>query len=174
MDNVFATDDYKSALKRIQKEDFVVLGEVMTLRYFLEQDHSCKMVLSRDRFFKSYIGIAVRKNFAHTKMFNQRFVINGNSTASHWFKTNVSSPFKCCSAIVNLNNGGLPKFYKVYSDWCLSTGCKPDMWKIGNLETELCFMHSFTFGSFLKSIKHEFIKLSKIQTDNQISTYHSQ
>ena len=81
MDNVFATDDYKSALKRIQEEDFVVLGEVMTLRYFLKEDHSCKMVLSRDRFFKSLIGMAVRKNFPYIKMFNQRFVINGNSSA---------------------------------------------------------------------------------------------
>ena len=76
MDNVFATDDYKTALKRVEKEDFVILGEVMTLRYFLEQDHSCGMVLSGDRFFKSHIGIAVRKNFPYVKMFNQRYVIN--------------------------------------------------------------------------------------------------
>ena len=83
MDNVFVTDDYKAALKRVQEEDFVILGEVMTLRYFLEEDHSCKTVLSTDRFFKSHIGIAVRKNFPNTKMFNQRFVIDGSSNVSH-------------------------------------------------------------------------------------------
>ena len=82
MDNVFATDDYKAALKRVQEEKFVILGEVMTLRYFLEEDRTCSMALSRDRFFKSHIGIAVRKNFPFVKMFNQRLVINRHSNVS--------------------------------------------------------------------------------------------
>ena len=81
-DNVFATNDYKAALKRVQEENFVILGEVMTLRYFLEEDHACMMVLSKDRFFKSHIGIAVRKNFPFVKMFNLRFVINHYSNVS--------------------------------------------------------------------------------------------
>ena len=82
MDNAFATNDYKAALKRVQEESFVILGEVVTLRYFLEEDRTCMMVLSKERFFKSHIGIAVRKNFPYVKMFNQRFVINHYSNVS--------------------------------------------------------------------------------------------
>ena len=74
MENVFNMSDYKMALKRVQSEEFVILGEVMSLRHFLQDDYSCGMMLSGSRFFKSHIGVAARKNFPYVKMFNQRFV----------------------------------------------------------------------------------------------------
>ena len=75
MENVFDMRNYKIALKRVQSENFVILGEVMSLRHFLNDDHSCDMMIPNTRFFKSRIGIAARKNFPSADLFNQRFVL---------------------------------------------------------------------------------------------------